>query len=214
MIRIDLYLKILFNKMIWCCCFPTKETQKPDVRKLDREIKEKLCPFIISNVEGLCEVKRVIDGDTYELYVYLALEDLSREVVHGRNHEKKQPIYTEYKEAGFYTVLTCRVNGIDVAEHDTYHGQYATEEFKKIMNQYNNILYYRIHENFGKKGQKLQDSREKSGRILFDLYFDSEYKHNINDFFYSLRYKGEKVALPYDGKTKDDYLKNLPKIQK
>jgi len=195
--------------MFWCC-FPTRNQH--DVRILDNEIKNNLCPFIISNFEGLCEMRRIIDGDTYELLIYLSLETLSKEVMDSR--KIKHPIYTENTEAGFYTIITCRVNGIDVAEHDTYHGKYAIEQFETRMKQNKNILYGRTHINIGKNGQKLQDSSEKWGRILLDLYFDSEYKNNINDFFINLRYNGEKLALPYDGKAKDPYLKNLPKINK
>ena len=197
-------------------CFPSKRVSVqntiPDVRNLDTNIKENLCIFSISNVQGLCEVKRVIDGDTCELLIYLKLGDLSQNVTSGRKHDIKQPIYTEYPEAGFFTIVTCRVSGIDAAEHDTYHGQYAIREFEKRLKLNNGILYYKSPVNIGKKGQRLQDSREKMGRTLFELYFDSEYKNNINDFFYSLRYKGEKVALPYNGKTKSDYITSLPKI--
>jgi hypothetical protein len=200
--------------MWWCCgCFIT-ETDENDVELLPINIKNKLRPFLFSNLQGKCVVNRVIDGDTYELLVYIPLSTLSKEVIMGRQHEIKQPIYTEDLSSGFYTIITCRLSGIDVAEHDTYHGLYAIDQINNQLKKYNNVLYYKSHIKLGKNGRRLQDEEDKWGRIILELYFDSNYSDNINDFFFNLRYNNQIIALPYDGCAKNEYMKNLPKIKK
>lgn len=202
----------MLNKM-WFSCFSCCDNNN-DIENVDDEIVKNLRPFVFTNIEGKCEIIRVIDGDTYEVFVYISLDKLSEDVVHGRKHDIKKLIYTKHKKAGFYAILTCRLSNIDVAEHDTYHGQYATEKIIERLKKCNNILYCRSPKRINKKGEQLQDEKEKNGRVLLELYFDKSYQHNINDFFYNLKYNNEILALPYDGGKKNDYITNLPKIPK
>ncbi len=174
-----------------------------------------LSNFGLSNIYGKGEIRRVIDGDTFEVLVYIKLNDLTKEFETGRQHLMKSPIKTKYNKAGYFTILKVRLMGADAAEHDTYHGQQATEHMKNNFNKFNNIIWYHIPENNYKRP-------DPHNRTLMWIFTDRSRKQNVTDYLLSLKFystepkllswNGTPLAKSYDGGTKDDYMKTLPKL--
>lgn len=174
-----------------------------DVESLTDLQCNSLCTFSM-NFKGKGKIMRVIDADTIEMLIYVNLNKLQTEHIYGRNKSKKISSIIPKAKNGYYGLFTIRLYYVDAAEKDTYEGEYAREEMIKLYKKYNNIIYFELVNN--------PNNLEKFGRQLAKLYTDSEYQNSCIEYLINLRYNDRIVAEPYNGKTKSDYLKNLPKI--
>lgn len=198
---------------IWKCLFSCFY-DSTDVENF--EDIENLTTYGLNNISGKGKIVRIIDGDTFEILVYIKLKDLTNEFKTGRQKLIKSPIKTKYVDAGFFTIYKVRIMGSDAAEHDTYHGQQATEQMKLYFEKNNNIVWYHIPENNYKRP-------DPHNRILMWLYLDRDHKQNATEYLLSLKFlsndpnlskwNGTPLAKRYDGGKKDDYMKSLPKLK-
>lgn len=179
-----------------------------DVEQIPDEAIENMCDFSLDGLWCKAKVTDIIDGDTIRILVYIHLNHMvnGRDIKVGRGRgvhmEKRYPILTHDSD-GFFCILKVRMLGIDTAEKDTFHGQHVINEIKEKYRSLNNIVWV-----------KISKPDKYGGRNLADVYEDPGYKKSINLFLLSVLYQGQKCALPYDGGTKSDYLKKLPKIPK
>lgn len=159
-----------------------------------------LCHFHLSGLSGKGRIVRVIDGDTVEMMIYVPLVGLIHKQGQGRGHRKLQAAaLTRHSNVGFFSLFSCRLLGIDFAEHNTEQGAMGTKIMSEVYKSLNNRVYYRT----GKF--------DKYGRLLVNLYADAEYKKSLNDMFLGVTFDGiGHVVEPYDGGCKSVYMKKLP----
>lgn len=119
----------------------------------------------------------------------------------GYNKIYKAAAYTKDTEAGFFTLFSCRLSGIDFAEHDTVQGILGKKLMTDLYARSDNRVYYR------------SSTFDKFGRLLVTLYSDPYFRDCINTAFdgYSHPEYG-KFLESYGGATKSDYMKNLVKL--
>lgn len=178
-----------------------------DVEQIPDSAINSMCNFSFDGVKTKARIINITDGDTIRILVYIKLNTLveGKEVNVGRGKnrhvETKYPIIANVKSDGFFITLNVRILGIDTAEKNTYHGQEVIKQITKKYESLNNIVWV-----------KLSKPGMYGSRTLADVYEDSKYTKHINDFLFSIKYKGQKTAMPYDGTKKSDYIKNLPKI--
>jgi endonuclease YncB( thermonuclease family) len=199
-------IKLKWWQNLFLCC------KNIDDNDLELGNFENLTYFGFNNLEGKGKINRIIDGDTFEIIVYIKLENLSKKFEIGRKNELKSSIITKYNQAGFFTKLKVRLNGVDAAEKDTFHGQQAIQFMNQYFRNNNNIVYYKISE-----------ENDKYGRNLMSLYLDEEYKNSAVDYLLSLKFEtkdlnlkswnGTPLAKKYDGGKKDSYMESLPKLK-
>lgn len=203
-----------------------------DVEDIPISIANSMCPFSLSKIRGKAKIISVEDADTVKFLIYIKMSELikGREVgrARGVGSQKKKdiayPVITKHQEAGFFSVFTCRINGIDAAEHDTINGMFAKFLLEDYINSLSNIVYVSL------------DKFDKYGRTLADLYSDKYYLNNISNKLLGIKineipkivkqldikYDKGKVSdeqlkvivLPYGGGTKDESFKNLPQVSK
>lgn len=176
--------------------------KQPNVDQVSDETLKYMTTFQISGLEGLGKVTRVIDGDTIEMLLYVPLASLMKRteaVGRGYNKTYKAAAYTKDINAGFFSLFTCRLSGVDFAEHNTVQGLFGIKLMTDLYDRYDNKVYYRT------------SVPDKYGRLLITLYSDPYLRENINTVYadYTHPQFGRFVEA-YSGKTKSDYMKNLP----
>lgn len=175
-----------------------------DVSSLSMEQKLSLRPFVL-DFSGKGEVIRVIDGDTFDIIVFVSLKDIEKEIKTGRKRESKKCGISR-GNGGYFALMRCRLYGVDAAEKDTHHGQFAKEKITSRFMSFGNVVYFVM--------KNVHPSPDARGRQLMELFSDENFTDSYSKFLLDLRFTdGSKVALPYDGGTKDNYLKNLPKTR-
>lgn len=201
------------------CCFITctktveieePEEEKEQVHEVPLLNYDSLGPFSLWGLNGKAFVISVSDGDTIDIIVKLKAEDLTRDLItcrEGRNEgiqkREKRSAPCLGMTGSLYIRLNCRCNGYDAAEHDTIQGALATNALIDQINRVNRYVWFEV----------VEGRNEKYGRTLVNLWFDRERKHSFAEYMCSLRdQQYGPVALPYDGKTKSDYMKNLSKF--
>lgn len=142
-----------------------------NVRDVPNELLESLCQFDLSGVRAEAKILNIVDGDTLDIAFYLRLDELTRERLKGRGKEKKKyvPMLTRHREHGGFIRYRTRINGIDVAEHDTAQGQFAILLLTEYFESLENIIYVQFN------------SFDKYGRALADIYSDSNFINQINE---------------------------------
>ena len=195
------------SKWKWITSLFTSEPTLPNPCKLSQSEKAELCCFSFENLCGPGEIRRVIDGDTYEIDVFIPLMELTKKITYGREREARKRAHFNLPfdpKLGFYTTLTCRINGVDAAESDTVEGQLATKLMIQYFKSLKNQIYYRI-----------SHKADKCGRTLMDLYSDPQMKVKCMDHLLTLKTEdGRPIAMPYDGGTKSKEMTSLPKVKK
>jgi len=172
-------------------------------RVQDEEI-ESLGEFSLSGLETKIKVTRVIDGDTVIGVFYVSFGFLTekQDLIEERIHIRKCMILSLPRGKGFYIKKRCRLLGVDAAEHDTIHGCEASKLLLNIINQNNCVVYGRF------------SGEEKYGRALVEFYLDRDMRTSITEILVNYNHPTlGKIAEPYSGGTKSDYMKNLPKTK-
>ena len=192
-----------------------------DVSKLPVEYLNNLCPFNLSGLQSKARVVNVLDGDTWDLVLYLNLSFLFTPRYYARERknstveikdsseyykqvsilQSSDPKSKKIQEGGLFIMLNCRLMGVDAAESKTAQGKLATELTIKKLESLNNIVYVNLL------------GPDKYGRTLIDVFEDSEHSKYLN--FYLIDYtdpKLGKLAEKYNGGTKSTYMKDLPNI--
>lgn len=189
-----------------------------DVSKLPEQYLNNLCPFNLSGLQSKARVVNVLDGDTWDIVVYLNLSFLftpryyarerknSAEVKDSSEYYKQvsilqssDPKSKKIQEGGLFIMLNCRLMGVDAAESKTPQGQLATELTIKKLESLNNIIYVNLL------------GPDKYGRTLIDCFEDSNRTKYLN--FYLIDYMDPKlgrIAEKYNGGSKSTYMKELP----
>lgn len=172
--------------------------KRKEIAKISNEILDKISVFSLSGIEGEAKIIRVIDGDTVEVALFVQLEDLCKARPVGKKKLLQSPIFTLNREAIFLTKVKCRLNGIDTAEKNTAQGKKAKELMELQYTSLNNIVYL------------VASGFDKYGRLLVDLYTNSKKMVLINNHLinYVDPHLG-KLAEPYFGGTKSEYMKRL-----
>ena len=181
-----------------------KDDDDTEIDKIPEDVIDNLCHFHLSGLKGRGRVTRIIDADTIEMVIRVPLVGLTQKVEaegRGRARRLKAAAYTTSMDASFYAKFSCRLRGIDFAEHDTAQGMLAIKLMADLYIKYNNRVYYTT----GKF--------DKYGRLLVDLYADKARSISIN-MYYDRRVFGDfgHIVESYFGKTKSDYMKNLQKV--
>lgn len=181
-----------------------------DVRDLPEDEIKNICDFDLRGLQTWARVVNVKDGDTLDLCYFISSDfiEFTRKLSsRSKIAQRNGLVYTGGASTegetpfGYFTVSTCRLNGVDAMEHDTKQGQEAIRLFALELQKTNNIVWCHFIK------------YEKYGRGLVELYKDSDMKEGINRF-----YIGKKHPLlgilyeEYGGGAKSEYTKNLPKV--
>lgn len=179
------------------------EPSSDDVSDIPDSVIQTMCKFEFAALHGKCKVARIIDGDTFEILLYVPLSELAAPRKKGKGKgEFKNAIITRHITGGFFSLFSCRLAGIDTAEKNTLQGLIAKYFMQDLISHFNNILYFRIVE------------FDKYGRILINLYLDSNYNILLNTIligkiFNKLPPLEQQVVLAYGGEKKSDYMSSL-----
>lgn len=201
-----------------------------DVADVPLEIMSSMCPFELLGLSGKARVTEIQDGDTLNVLFNVRISELTRTRLKNRKTEARTPVLTRQLDASFMAIFCLRLNGIDMAEHDTAAGQFATLLLKDYIARHNNIVYIRIIK------------YEKYGRLLCSIYIDPEMTQLINGKLLNVNVselskivkkgikkgvvkpsKGNKsfkhdddelgvLCLKYNGETKSDIMKMMPLV--
>lgn len=182
------------------------------VRDLSDELIGRLCPFHLTGVTGEGKVTRIIDGDTIELLVYVPLKEIGRLQPMGRRKiplaaalvTASSPSNGASLDEGFFTILKCRLDGVDFAEKNTLQGREGTRLMTELYAESKNYVHYII----GKQ--------DKYGRYLVRLY-NHPNRHPesyLNSRYVDVETSVGVVAVSYGGGTKCEYMKRLPRLDR
>lgn len=199
------------------CCFFTctklVEIEEPEEKKGELIYEAPLLDynslgvFSLWGLSGKAFVLSVSDGDTIDIVVKLKAEDLTKDLVkygEGRNEgiltREKRSLPCLGMKGSLYIRLCCRCNDYDAAEHDTIQGVLATNSLINKINQVRRYIWFEV----------IEGKDEKYGRTLAKFWFDEGRKESFSSFMCGLSdQKYGVLALPYNGGTKSDYMKNL-----
>lgn len=135
----------------------------------------------IWNLNGIitvCKVIHVIDGDTYDIDIYLQFDRLKRGC-------------TINQGSGIFR-FRCRLYGIDTKEKNTYEGQFTWEYCQKRI-QENNLFYCQCFGN------------DKYGRLMVKLYADPQFRICFNSELLDLKApNGKSCCQVYFGGHKNE----------
>jgi endonuclease YncB( thermonuclease family) len=164
------------------------------------EIIDKMCNFHLTGLSGKGKIRHIIDGDTYDLFMYVPLSNLSvsQKVIKYRKEYEVIPILTQNDNAGFFGLFRCRAFGYDSAEKITERGQVAKKVLTDKLASLSppNVVWYRA------------GGFDKYGRLLVELFEDANRTKSIN--MYMVNYRDPRwgaVSLEYGGGTKDESFK-------
>jgi len=170
---------------------PSRKTKTAEsVTELDICELRSLAIFELVGLSGIGKVRKVNDADTLELVIFIPLSHFQ----------------LSKGEGGFYTCVTCRLNGIDFAESKTEEGKEATELMKELYAKHNNVVYFDI--------VRGKYKHEKYGRQLIELYSPDKSEFYNTKYLDKIAKTGRPMAKLYDGGTKDEELKSLPRVLK
>jgi hypothetical protein len=198
-----------------------------DIEKIPINLIDSLCPFNLFGLQTKCRITNVYDGDSIHVCAYIPLKFLYTPKFYQHEYKSERrssvdetknmsntahskqvalvksikPTSEKIAEGGLYMVFDCRLLGVDAAEKNTAQGVRAAEVMKELYLRTNNIVYVR----FGYP--------DKYGRMLIDVYSNSQYTDYLND--YLIRHPDPVLgvlATGYQGGTKSDYMKNLPTL--
>lgn len=158
-----------------------------DIRRVPRDKLASLERFTLNGLEGEMAILEVLDGDTYDIAFVIPMKTAT---AFG-------PMIREE-----YIVMrdVFRLYGIDAAEKNTVQGQLATLLAKKYVDEEKGYMRGRIM-GWDKYGRAIIELFTAGGESLAEILIKHEHP----------RYG--KIAVPYHGATKDDYMKQLPKYQ-
>jgi hypothetical protein len=190
-----------------------------DIAKIPNDLIEALCIFNLLGLRTKAKIVEILDADTMILCFMIPLKFLSEpqfyqhdrksiESPTAKTHQKQKvliksskPTSRKIQEGGLYVKMDCRLLNIDAAEHDRKEGILATELTKKLYESLNYICYIQC------------GTMDKYGRLLIDIYEDENYTKYLN--YYLVDHPDPKLGVlaeRYNGTTKSDYMKNLPKV--
>lgn len=170
-----------------------------DIRRIPKETLDKLSIFTVNGQKGYARMMRVIDGDTYDIACYLTLRGLQTSINENRRFAGNQAILTDNPDAGFFTRLITRLEGIDTAEKNTIQGQLAKHLVINFATENKDFVYVELHED------------EKYGRTMVSIYNNADKTINLKDLLLKYRHpRYGKVAEEYFGGTKSEWTKSLP----
>lgn len=178
-------------------CLLSIDVGKSALRKMNTDVEklssEQIASLKVQSLNGMRMkglMSNIIDGDTYDIVVYVPLKALSKEF-HVGSTLFKNGIPINDKESGYFCKVRCRAFGIDAAEHDTKEGVKAIDVVKNKISELKNIVYCEF------KGG------DKYGRELVVLYEDSGYSRCINTYICNYRDPTlGSIAVGYSGGNK------------
>jgi len=173
------------------------------IRDVSDENFNSLSNFQLLGVTGEGRVKKIIDGDTIDLAIFIDLGYLSKGSRHieKKVHSVKAEVFPLDPKTGFFTLYRIRLYGIDAMEKNTKAGVKASELMAQKYKSLKGFLYYKSY------------GMDKYGRLLLELFEDKEMKNCIN--YHLLDYKDPELGVlveRYDGGTKSTYAKGLERI--
>ena len=202
----------------------TYHLRTSDVADIPDEIIQSLCNFTLINLRVKAKVVYVVDGDTVDLAFFLPFQHLTRSHLVGRGLNKRpmQPALTYRPDPdnrlftngersdpkgersdGMVVRYRCRLNGIDAAEKETQQGQLAKRLMTEKFQSLGNTIYI------------IGSTMDLYGRLLVDLFEDAQYQRNFTRYLLNVNDPVlGRIAEPYEGGTKSQYMKNLPVIQR
>ncbi len=187
----------------------SQEKYKPkssDVRDLPEDQIKNICDFDLRGLQTWARVINIKDGDTLDLCYFVSsnfIEFTRKLSTRSKFPQRNGIVYSEgeSKFSGYFTVSTCRLNGVDAMEHDTAQGQEAIRLFTLELQKTNNIVWCHFIK------------YEKYGRGLVELYASDDMKKGINRFYIGKKHPLLGVLYEeYHGAAKSEYTKNLPKV--
>ncbi len=122
------------------------------------------------NIETNAEVLRVVDGDTFDILVYITLDQLARK---RNDNEFSIIVPSQHKDAGFYTKLCVRLYGVDTSEKQLEAGKLAkTLMTEKLQSMENLVTVHFIDQCRDKYGRSLVIMYSRHGELLNTLFED------------------------------------------
>jgi hypothetical protein len=172
-----------------------------DPEDIPDEVIDNMCNFHLNGLTGKAKIRHIIDGDTYDLFMYIPLSNLSvtQKVIKYKKEYEVTPILTQNDDAGFFGLFRCRSFGYDSAEKITERGQVAKQVFIQKLEslQPPNVVYYKA------------GGYDKYGRLLVELFEDASMHISINQYMVNYRDpKWGNITLEYSGGTKDQKFKS------
>lgn len=168
-----------------CCSFISRFRNKrrlrsKNVEKLTQYEIERVRPISYNKLTTKAVIKRVIDGDTYDIVFYVEYNDLE--------------ILSTVK-GGMYVEERIRLMDIDTAEKDTKEGKIVIEKVNKLLEEKGKIIWV------------IFEGNDKYARRLAYFYFNEEDINNkeksLNNYLLNLRDDdGLVVTVEYHGGTK------------
>jgi hypothetical protein len=182
-----------------------------DIEKVPESYLQNLCYFNLIGLQTKGKIVEIIDADTVDICFHLKLSFLynprpNLDEPEGKKQQislitSSKPTSPKIADSGLFIKMRARLANIDAAEHQSLQGILATQKMTQLFATTKNIVYIQCQE------------FDKYGRILVDLYSDPNYKNYLN---YYLIQNPDPVlgvlAEKYSGKTKSDYMKNLPTV--
>lgn len=177
--------------------------ERDRIDKLSFDQLEDLCDFSFWGVRAKAKVRKVIDGDTFDLCWWVPMRVLS----HTRTCDKKKCVAAIFefdgkripvpsKDTGFYISRRVRLARADADEHNKPGGPIATALIAGIFHEMKNEVYITAW------------NGDKYGRTLVDLYRTPDLSDKgliVNELLaYSHPVLGH-VYNPYGGGTKEKF---------
>jgi hypothetical protein len=183
----------------------------PNVHDIPREQLQNICPFKLT-LSGPGYVLGVDDGDTIKMAARVRIGDLTRPIYASGHKQIRYPMArSDHLEAEFDIVVTCRLMGIDFAEHDTIQGIIGTKLMNDLFKRYNYKVWF-----------SSTNRLDAHNRQLVHLYGDERHNEYLNTHFIGKMITGhDPTGKPinyghfveaYDGGKKSDYMLKLPKL--
>lgn len=158
-----------------------------DIRRVPREKLATLGRFSLNGLEGEMAILEVLDGDTYDIAFVVPMTTVT---AFGAMTTEEHIVMRD----------VFRLYGIDAAEKNTIQGQLATLLAKKYVDEEKGYMRGKIM-GWDKYGRAIIELFTAGGDSLAEILIKHEHP----------RYG--KIAVPYHGATKDEYMKQLPKYR-